>query len=181
MGLGYCAHLSPHFDNGIFVVLCIQCEPHNLILSFQHTYKNMTTSQFVNMIMKPLTSVRKMSYVNILRQESTAVHDVGVANWFVSHAWKAAFADTLDSILDFFRNQSPQDGEAVVWFDVFCDCQHATGGATKPSSWYNSSSSSSTLTPFRYMDTFRKAIARMGNLLLSVDDWRDPKPLERAW
>jgi hypothetical protein len=31
------------------------------------------------------------------------------------------------------------------------------------------------------MDTFRKAIARMGNLLLSVDDWKDPKPLERAW
>jgi hypothetical protein len=175
--------IFPHVDTDIVVVFYIQSWPNYLILSSQHTYKNMTTEQFCQMVMKPLTSVRKMSYVNVLRQGSTAVYDVGVANWFVSHAWKAAFADTLDSILDFFRDQSPEDGEAVVWFDIFCDCQHATGGPAKPSSWCSSSSSnsSSTLTAFRYMDTFRKAIARMGNLLLSVDDWRDPKPLERAW
>jgi hypothetical protein len=102
---------------------------------FQHTYKNMTTEQFCQMVMKPLTCIRKLSYVNILREEATTANDVGVANWFVSHAWKAAFADTLDSIIEFFLITSPQDGDAVVWFDIFCDCQHATGGPAKPSSW----------------------------------------------
>jgi hypothetical protein len=143
----------------------------------------MTTEQFCQMVMKPLTSIQKMSYVNILRQEAITLKDVGAANWFVSHAWKAAFADTVDSILDFFSKQSLQDGDAVVWFDIFCDCQHATAGPSKPSEWYSISSSHRChmFTLFRYMNTFRMAIARMGNLLLSVDDWRDPKPLERAW
>jgi hypothetical protein len=76
--------------------------------------------------------VHKMSYVNILRQEAATRNDVGIANWFVSHSWKATFADTVNSILDFFQN----DNDAVVWFDVFCDCQHRTGGASKPSEWY---------------------------------------------
>jgi hypothetical protein len=96
----------------------------------------MTTSQFVNMVMKPRTAVHKMSYINILRQEAATSGDVGIANWFVSHSWKATFADTVNSILEFFQRQSLCDNDAVVWFDVFCDCQHRTGGLTKPSSWY---------------------------------------------
>lgn len=120
------------------------------------------------MIMKPRTSVYKTSYLNCLMQNTHTAHHVSNADWFVSHSWKAAFCDTIDSVLDFFHSQQPQCGDAVVWFDIFCDSQHAsTGSVPKPSQWY--------------MDTFRSAIANMGNLLLSIDNWKDPKPLERAW
>jgi len=101
----------------------------------QHTYKSLTMEQFCQMVMKPRTSVHKTSYLNcLLRHPSTAEH-VGNANWFVSHSWKAAIADTIDSVLDFFHSQPAQSAEPVVWFDIFCDCQHPTDGAPKPSSW----------------------------------------------
>jgi hypothetical protein len=32
-----------------------------------------------------------------------------------------------------------------------------------------------------WMETFRRSIARIGGLLLVVDKWHDPKPLQRAW
>jgi hypothetical protein len=133
----------------------------------QHTYKSMTTHQFNQMVMKPRTSILKTSYVNCLLQQKSTENHVGNANWFISHSWNAAICDTIDSVVDFFHSQQPHCGDAVIWFDIFCVNQHNAGSVSKPSSWY--------------MTTFRTAIASMGNLLLSIDNWREPKPLERAW
>jgi hypothetical protein len=127
----------------------------------------MTTHQFNQMVMKPRTSILKTSYVNCLLQQKSTENHVGNANWFISHSWNAAICDTIDSVVDFFHSQQPHCGDAVIWFDIFCVNQHNAGSVSKPSSWY--------------MTTFRTAIASMGNLLLSIDNWREPKPLERAW
>jgi hypothetical protein len=137
------------------------------VVLLQHTYKSMTTHQFNQIVMKPRTNVLKTSYVNCLLQQPGTTHHVGNANWFISHSWNAAISDTIDSVLDFFNSQQPSCSDAVLWFDIFCTSQHNSGGVPRPSSWY--------------MTTFRSAIANMGNLLLSIDNWRDPKPLERAW
>jgi hypothetical protein len=127
----------------------------------------MTTHQFNQMVMKPRTIILKTSYVNCLLQQPSTANYVGNANWFISHSWNAAIADTIDSVLDFFHSQEPSFSDVVVWFDIFCTSQHNSAAVPRPSSWY--------------MTTFRSAIANMGNLLLSIDNWRDPKPLERAW
>ncbi len=126
----------------------------------------MTTHQFNQMVMKPRTSVHAVSYVNCLRQQPSRADQVGAANWFISHSWNAAISDTIDSVLDFFQSQ-PNSSDAIVWFDIFCTYQNTSVGVSKPSSWF--------------MTTFQSAIANMGNLLLSIDNWKDPKPLERAW
>ena len=173
-------------DN-VATILCVVASELHVILTLflQCTYKSMTTSQFVNMILRPRTVVHKMSYVNILRQEAATRDDVGIANWFVSHSWKATFADTVNSILYFFQTQSPHDNDAVIWLDVFCDCQHRTGASTKEASWYMVRECACIRgcnnLNFFVQTTFRSAISKMGNLLLSIDDWRDTKPLERAW
>ena len=143
----------------------------------------MTTHQFNQMFMKPRTSILKTSYVNCLLQHPFTAERVGNAEWFISHSWNASISDTIDSVLDFFQSQPAPHRDAVVWFDVFCSSQHSAGGADKPSSWCGMMFSCCLCGNFvgRFMTTFRTAIANMGNLLLSIDNWKDPKPLERAW
>ena len=126
----------------------------------------LTTSQFEKMYLRPRTCRLRSSVVDALAADATAAHHVGPATWFVSHTWNNAFPDTLDSILNFFEGRADA-ADARLWLDVFVDSQHVSEGACKTPQWY--------------MTTFKSSIARIGSLLLVVDAWDNPAPLQRAW
>jgi hypothetical protein len=93
-------------------------------------------------------------------------HHVGEATWFISHTFSNSFLDTLDAILLFFRGRDDA-ATAKVWFDVFVMPQIASAGENKPSTFW--------------INAFKSNIARMGKLLLVVDQWNNPTALRRAW
>ncbi len=126
----------------------------------------LTTSQFEKMFLRPRTSRLRCSVVDALAADAATSFYVGPANWFISHTWNNAFADTLDAIFQFFKGRSDAM-HAVLWFDVFVDSQHATEGPSRTPQWY--------------MNTFKSSIASIGSLLLVVDAWDNPTPLKRAW
>jgi len=119
------------------------------------------------MLIRPLTSARRCSLCDVLREDPETAGDVSNATWFLSHAWSSKLEDTIDSILLFFERNSEQHRNVVLWFDIFSTAQHRTAGPSKPSSWW--------------MDTFRTAIHKMGKLVMAADRWNDPTPLKRAW
>jgi len=140
---------------------------HWLKTKFGGTWQShLTTSQFEKIYLRPRTSRLRCSVVDALAADAATSHYVGPANWFISHTWSNAFADTLDAIFQFFEGRADA-AHAVLWLDVFVDSQHVTEEPRKTSQWY--------------MTTFKSSIARIGRLLLVVDAWNNPTPLKRAW
>lgn len=117
------------------------------------------------MYLRPRTSRRRCSVIDELAADAATAHYVKPATWFISHTWNNSFSDTLEAILNFFEEQEDATNVAV-WFDVFVDSQHANVPSKSPQ-WY--------------MTTFQSSIARIGRLLLVVDQWDNPSPLRRAW
>ena len=126
----------------------------------------MTTSQFCQMYVRPFTWLNRGSVTQQLMARGDTAQHVGDATWFISHTWSNAFADTLDSVLLFFKGREDA-ASAKVWFDVMVTSQHEGAGPSKPSSFW--------------MSTFKDSIAHIGGLLLVVDAWDNPTPLRRAW
>jgi hypothetical protein len=120
------------------------------------------------MYLRPLTALRRCSVVQQLSSRHSTSHYVAPATWFISHTWNNPFADTLESILNFFERTEEQQN-AFLWFDVFVDCQHedAQPSPSKSPAWY--------------MTTFKNSILQIGKLLLVVDCWGNPAALRRAW
>ncbi len=133
---------------------------------FGASFGRLTTSQFEKIFLRPRTSRRRCSVTQELAAHATTAQHVGPATWFISHTWNNPFVDTLQAILLFFEGRADA-ADALLWFDVFTDSQHADAGASKPPQWY--------------MTTFKNSIARIGRLLLVVDAWDNPTPLKRAW
>jgi hypothetical protein len=115
------------------------------------------------MYCRPKTYHRRGSVASELAAQTGSMDCVGEANWFISHTWSNAFADTLDAVLLFFTGRDDA-ASARLWIDVLVTPQF---GSSQPSSvWIN---------------TFKSSIARMGRLLLVVDAWNNPTALRRAW
>ena len=125
-----------------------------------------TVEQVCQMIIKPRTARSRGSLASELLLHGDTQDFVGEATWFISHTWNNPFADTLKAIFHFFEGRADA-ANALFWFDVFVDSQHATAGPNKTPQWY--------------MTTFKSSVASIGSLLLVVDKWDDPTPLRRAW
>jgi hypothetical protein len=115
------------------------------------------------MYVRPRTFRNRGSLIGELASQPGSMDCVGEANWFVSHTWSNAFADTLDAILLFFHGRDDA-ASARLWIDVLVTPQF---GSSQPTSFW--------------IDTFKSSIARMGKLLLVVDAWNNPTALRRAW
>jgi hypothetical protein len=91
---------------------------------------------------------------------------VGEATLFLSHVWNERFWDTVDSVLYVVQqNGASALHNTFIWFDIFSTSQHIT--VDRPSSWW--------------METFKKAIAKMGQLAMVMNPWHNPNSLKRAW
>jgi hypothetical protein len=128
---------------------------------WQRVYTDMTTSQVSNFIIKPLTARSRCSLCEEMLRHPRSRDRIARANWFLSHTWQNKFADTVDSVLYFFKGK-PEESSAVFWFDVFSAPQHQVQEVPKPPEWW--------------MQTFKTAIESMGSLILVVDDWGNDPP-----
>jgi hypothetical protein len=133
---------------------------------FGSSLGRLTASQFEKMFLRPRTSRRRCSVTEELAAHADTAHHVGPATWFISHTWSNPFAHTLQAILQFFESRADA-ANAMLWFDMFVDSQHADAGPSKSTQWYTT--------------TFKNSIARIGRLLLVVDVWNNPTALKRAW
>ncbi|KAK3267376.1 hypothetical protein CYMTET_24063, partial [Cymbomonas tetramitiformis] len=79
----------------------------------------MTTEEVVKEFVVPRTKARQCRLVDL--PEYVAAEAVGRPSYFISHAWKGAFATLFNRVLEFLTSASD---ETRVWVDVFAVNQH---------------------------------------------------------
>jgi tetratricopeptide (TPR) repeat protein len=129
----------------------------------------MTTADVCQNIVFPMTSESKSSLCQQLNDAPDGVRWVGLAQWFISHAWSYVFLDVVEAIDRFLskecRGSQRRIDNTVIWFDLFSNSQHAT--ADRPFHWWTT--------------TFKNTIGKLGNVLMIVLPWDNPVTLSRAW
>eukprot|EP00730_Choanoeca_flexa_P015534 TRINITY_DN7154_c0_g1_i1.p1 TRINITY_DN7154_c0_g1~~TRINITY_DN7154_c0_g1_i1.p1 ORF type:complete len:638 (+),score=93.77 TRINITY_DN7154_c0_g1_i1:128-2041(+) len=144
-------------------------------------FHSMTTADVCERWLKPITSeVTQMSFVDILiaSDHPRVKNSTGVANRFVSHAWRynfcqltealckyAGIASHADADLDSQRHGVGEDENIYFWLDLFCNNQNTA--VTLPYEWWSK--------------TFADSIGKIGHTLLLYGPWDDPIPLKRSW
>jgi hypothetical protein len=162
---------------------------------WEHIYHNLTTGQTCQLLIRPLTFLSKLSVCDVLLAAGSSEARPR-PTWFLSHTWSNRFSDTLDSALHFFQSLPHDDGDVVVWMDVFSVSQvtfqmHPPNLYLiyKPFAVANFRTSTNPL-PLQHdisqlsqwwMRTFRDAISSIGNLLMVMQPWNDPVSMKRAW
>jgi len=122
----------------------------------------LTTSQVKKLVFVPLTAKTQLSLCEQLQAEGN--DGVGVATWFVSHAWMYTFVELLEALEHFFAGE-PQGLDTCIWLDLVSTSQHGT--FSRPPEWWR--------------QTFILAIQSMGNLVMVMAPWDKPVTLTRAW
>lgn len=120
----------------------------------------MTTSDVCERHLKPLTAPDGSSYCEL--KAKLHPRDIGIATVFISHAWKLAFLDVVDTLKYHFRHTSHS---TILWFDLFSNNQHAA--VDLDFGWWST--------------TFKSAIAKFGRTVVVLSPWYNPFPLLRAW
>ncbi|KAK3242230.1 hypothetical protein CYMTET_48071 [Cymbomonas tetramitiformis] len=86
---------------------------------FGERWSTVTTEEVVQEFVLPETETRQCRLVDL--PEYVAAESVGRPSYFISHAWKGAFATLLNRVLNFLVSASD---ETRVWVDVFAVNQH---------------------------------------------------------
>jgi len=89
---------------------------------------------------------------------------VGVATWFVSHAWMYTCVELLETLEHLFTGE-PQGLDTCIWLDMVSTSQHGT--FSRPPEWWR--------------QMFILAVQSMGNLVMVMAPWYKPVTLTRAW
>lgn len=98
-------------------------------------FQNLKTEDVSEKYVKPATFAHKTSLLKILLDNKSSYTEN--AEWFISHAWKYNFLDTINIMEDFFKKENGNEWEdTVVWFDLFCNSQHST--SVKEFEWWAS-------------------------------------------
>ena len=69
-------------------------------------FNGKTTEDINNEIQKPLTSTKKVSYCDYLKEKNPQSAKIKKANVFISHAWQYKFLDVVDAINQQFQDES---------------------------------------------------------------------------
>ena len=135
--------------------------------------KNCTTADIFEMV-KKLTKAnpkdiskgkKDLSYCELLRQRQTATPspsspaEVGVANVFISHAWKYNFYEFLVALEAKFKGQP----NVFLWIDIFSHNQHDE------------------LTSDKWITQFEQHIVRINRTVMIVFPWNNPIPFTRLF
>ena len=82
--------------------------------SVKKTFNEMTTTDVCSILLKPIVSAEKSSYVDYLvKHKDPAV--VCKAQVFISHAWKYKFNSLVNALRNHFQDQP----DIFIWFDLF--------------------------------------------------------------
>ena len=122
----------------------------------------LTTAQVKDLLFLPLTSASQLSLCQQMHAEGGS--GVGVATWFVSHAWMCVFVELLEALEHFFASE-PLGLDTVIWLDLVSTSQHGT--FSRPPEWWR--------------QTFMLAIQSLGNMVMVMCPWDRPVTLTRAW
>ncbi|KAK3262546.1 hypothetical protein CYMTET_28608 [Cymbomonas tetramitiformis] len=87
--------------------------------SFGERWSTVTTEEVVQEFVVPRTEATRCRLVDM--SEYVAAEAVGRPSYFISHAWKGAFATLFNRVLEFLASASD---ETRVWVDVFAVNQH---------------------------------------------------------
>ena len=121
--------------------------------------EGLSTTDVNNLCQKPLTIHMKSSYCDYLKTRDS--NSVGEAQVFISHAWKYAFLDVVDTLqYHFWYNP-----DIIIWFDLFSNNQHSAPDLDFH--WWST--------------TFKSAIEQFNHTVLILSPWNNPIPLTRAW
>ncbi|KAJ3005230.1 UNVERIFIED_CONTAM: Kinesin light chain 3 [Siphonaria sp. JEL0065] len=126
-----------------------------------------TTTQVCNDQVIGMTASAKISFCEYLQAFPDLSFNVRESNWFVSHVWEYKFLDVVDALERFFIAKQIPLHEAVVWFDLFSMSQHEEEEEVRKFEWWNNS--------------ILSAMKRIRNVVLVLEDWFDPVPLQRVW
>jgi len=121
--------------------------------------EGLTTTEVNDKFLKPITLSSRLSYCEYLKQSSYS-SIVGVAEVFISHAWKYKFLDVMNAIEYHFRDTP----EIIIWFDLFSNNQHQA--VDLDFNWW--------------CNTFKSAIRDFGYTVMILAPWKDPIPLTRG-
>ena len=123
--------------------------------------RGLTTSQVKLRVFVPLTAATRLSMCAQLQAQGDP--GVGVATWYVSHAWARPFLELLEALEHFFDSQA-QGRDTAVWLDVVSVAQHAA--PSRPCRWFHS---------------LHAVIQSIGNMVMVMAPWDQPTVLLRAW
>jgi len=123
-------------------------------------FRDMTTTQVSDSVLKVVTKTRQCSYCELLQFEKEDP-GVGKAEVFISHAWKYKFLDVVSALENHFKDKP----DTFIWFDLFSNNQHLA--ADLPFEWWT--------------NTFQSAIQEFGRTVMVLAPWNDPVPFTRAW
>jgi hypothetical protein len=126
--------------------------------------RGLSTGEVCELIIKPLTGERNLSYCEMLFLENHPA--VGLCEVFVSHAWQCSFLETVE-ILQFHFRSNP---DVILWFDLFSVNQTASKSERERQ-----------LTFDNLFGKFKTGICDVGDLVLVMPSWSSPTPLTRAW
>ncbi len=88
-------------------------------------FAGLKTEDVCKTIIIEATKDKRSSMLDVLLEQKSP--DVGEAEWFISHAWKYNFLDSVMYIENFFRQEFPDTwADVTIWFDLFCNSQHDT-------------------------------------------------------
>ncbi|KAJ3030833.1 UNVERIFIED_CONTAM: Kinesin light chain 3 [Siphonaria sp. JEL0065] len=125
-----------------------------------------TTAQVCSDHVIRMTANSKNSVCEYVQSFPALSLNVRESNWFVSHVWEYKFLDVVDTLERFFIGKQIPLHEAVVWFDLFSLPQHDDEEERK-FEWWNHS--------------IMSVVKRIRNIVLVLEDWFDPVPLQRVW
>jgi len=128
--------------------------------SVKKPFNEMTTTDVCSILLKPIVTAEKSSYVDYLvKHKDPAV--VSKAQVFISHAWKYKFNSLVNALRNHFKDQP----DIFIWFDLFSNNQ--IEAPNLDFHWWSG--------------TFRKAIEDFGYVVMVCSPWKDPIPFTRAW
>ena len=71
----------------------------------------------------------------------------------------------IDTLLNFFEHRADAE-KAIIWIDLFCISQHENPELHVSPMWWRA---------------FSKCIEDSKRMLLIIDSWNEPKPMQRSW
>lgn len=142
------------------------------LLTVSRGLHRQSTHRFLESFVRPATQANNESYADMLVRTGKGNLVKDVADAFISHAWGDDVQATLESVNRGWQlGQSPdlkkgQDtGDLYVFFDVVVVNQY--NASSNPHEWWET--------------VFRTAVEKMGRTFLALNDWKQPRMLERCW
>ncbi|KAI8620271.1 hypothetical protein BC830DRAFT_586416 [Chytriomyces sp. MP71] len=120
-----------------------------------------STTDVVVAFILPMTSDTQLSLCEHYLHDEAMKDIVQDAEWFISHAWKNPFLDTISALDNFFGERGMDPSTTYIWLDFASSSQYFN----EPRSY----------------EWLANIIKPIKNTVMVLQPWIDPLPLKRCW